>query len=162
LDRDEFDDLTTPPNLKHERRGKIQCRFGKVLFTSRSLVQDAESAEIMITVPVPGGQSAGFTSHELLSHVQRVMDQMSRSPTSCGLPADVSRIGNTATCPFAETTLMSKEYLKCSANHDISRIRWLPRNSKKVGRVGNESCLSGRFVITATHSLLLRRFPEAA
>lgn len=36
------------------------------------------------------------------------------------------------TCSFAEITLMPKEYLKCSANHDSSRIRWLPRNSKKV------------------------------
>lgn len=44
-----------------------------LVFTSRSLVQDAESAEIMVTVPVRGNQ-LGFTSHELLSHVQRVMN----------------------------------------------------------------------------------------
>jgi hypothetical protein len=68
----------------------------EVLFTGRSLVQNAESAEIMITVVV-GGLSAGFTSHELLSHVQRVMAQLGHGDESKSdvmwLAADVSRIG---------------------------------------------------------------------
>lgn len=70
------------------------------------------------------GASAGFTSHELLSHVQRVMDQLGHGDESkhdvMWLAADVSWIGKTAICPFAETTFMSKEYLKCSANRDVS------------------------------------------
>jgi hypothetical protein len=68
----------------------------EVLFTGRSLVQNAESAEIMITAAV-GGLSAGFTSHESLSHVQRVMAQLGHGDESKSdvmwLAADVSRIG---------------------------------------------------------------------
>jgi hypothetical protein len=48
----------------------------EVLFTDWAWFQDAESAEVMVTVPVRGGASAGSLFMKLLSHVQRVMDQL--------------------------------------------------------------------------------------
>lgn len=62
----------TTKTLKHKRQGKFKGAFLEYTIYRPGLwFRDAESAEIMITVSVRGG----FTSHELLSHVQGVIDQ---------------------------------------------------------------------------------------
>lgn len=72
------------------------------------------------------------------------------------LAADVSRIGDLPplqrrlSCTNSTSSVVQTMTFPVSAGFLVTVKRWY--------RVGNESCSSGRFVMTATHSLLLGPF----
>jgi hypothetical protein len=94
----------------------------------------------MVTAPVRGGDSLPMSCSATCKESWISLVTYESKRDVMWLAADVSMAREHGHLSLLHRRLSCpKSYLKCSANHDVSRIRWLPCSSERWYRVGNES-----------------------